>query len=284
MHCLARFSQRNVGPRANSSHTRSPVTLNRSPSITTSPSRSAHALVGLPYDHSLGIAPFLSSKAFNQHYFVRTNDHIKKANQLSFGTKYDLEDLERSVVRTTLDSRHAGLAHHLGAAWNHQFFFSRMLPKRQVQRVPPFITSLVQQTFGGWEQCRGEFMKHARAQIGSGWIWLLCPRDGKLVIQSTPNEFCPLLLGVDIQILAGLDMWEHSYYPDYGTDYMEYIKRWFDRMNWEMVDQGLEEAPQTLMLRDTETGEIRGFYPEHQSRSTSPIEGEEPKTKAYRRP
>ena len=83
------------------------------------------------------------------------------------------------------------------------------------------------------------FEETAAKRFGSGWAWLIKTPDNKLVISSTPNQDNPLM---DVATEKGrpilaLDVWEHAYYLKYQNRRAEYVKAWWNLVNWEVVTQ-----------------------------------------------
>jgi Fe-Mn family superoxide dismutase len=94
-------------------------------------------------------------------------------------------------------------------------------------------------SFGSYEAFVTQFETAAKSRFGSGWAWLSVTADKKLVVSSTPNQDNPLMDVVGIErgtpILA-LDVWEHAYYLKYQNLRADYIKAWWDVVNWQVVN------------------------------------------------
>jgi Fe-Mn family superoxide dismutase len=97
-------------------------------------------------------------------------------------------------------------------------------------------------SFGSYVALREQFSAAAVAHFGSGWAWLV--RDGdRLLITTTPNQDNPLMQGVRADdILLGLDVWEHGYYLKYQNRRADYVKAWWNLVNWPEVARRFEHA------------------------------------------
>ena len=86
---------------------------------------------------------------------------------------------------------------------------------------------------------KAKFSQAAATRFGSGWAWLLV-KDGKLAVDSTPNQDNPILNGA--KAILGLDVWEHAYYLKYQNRRPEYVEAWWNVVNWEEVEKNLAAA------------------------------------------
>ncbi|MCE9556633.1 MAG: Fe-Mn family superoxide dismutase, partial [Planctomycetes bacterium] len=77
-------------------------------------------------------------------------------------------------------------------------------------------------------------------RFGSGWGWLSVDKNGKLLVESTPNQDSPLMHG-NVPIL-GIDVWEHAYYLHYQNRRPDYISAFFNVINWDEVSRRFAEA------------------------------------------
>ena len=106
------------------------------------------------------------------------------------------------------------------------------------------LKEAIERDFGSVDAFKAEFEKAAATRFGSGWAWLVL-KDGKLSVVSTANQDNPLM-GKDIAgcegfPLVGLDVWEHAYYLKFQNRRPDYIKEFWNVINWDFVAQRYEE-------------------------------------------
>ena len=81
----------------------------------------------------------------------------------------------------------------------------------------------------------------AATRFGSGWAWLIVNRAGNLEVTSTPNQDNPIMDGSGFPIL-GCDVWEHAYYLNYQNRRPDYLKAFWNVVNWSQVAENLAKA------------------------------------------
>jgi Fe-Mn family superoxide dismutase len=94
--------------------------------------------------------------------------------------------------------------------------------------------------FDSYEGFMEQFGKAASTRFGSGWAWLVVEDDGSLSITSTPNQDTPLMEGKTP--ILGLDVWEHAYYLNYQNRRPDYIKAFWNVVNWAEVSKRYADA------------------------------------------
>ena len=104
--------------------------------------------------------------------------------------------------------------------------------------VIPFEKTLTK-TFGGVDAFKEQFGAAAGSRFGSGWAWLVV-HDGKLAVESTANQDSPIMEGKTP--ILGLDVWEHAYYLNYQNRRPDYIKAWWNVVNWPEVARRFDAA------------------------------------------
>jgi superoxide dismutase, Fe-Mn family len=197
----------------------------------------AHELPPLPYAYN-ALEPHLDELTVRIHhdkhhgtYVNNLNAAIEKHPDLQAKS---LEDLLKGVgsvpevVRTAV--RNNG-----GQHYNHSMFWEVMGPHAG---GPPTgtIADAIHAAFGTFEAFKEQFSKTALTRFGSGWGWLV-KADGKLAIESTSNEGCPLFEGKTPLLV--IDVWEHAYYLKYQNRRADYIAAWWNLVNWNAVNKRL---------------------------------------------
>ena len=85
-----------------------------------------------------------------------------------------------------------------------------------------------------------KFSAAAMSRFGSGWAWLVVDSSKKLVVYSTANQDSPLMEGK--HVVFGIDVWEHAYYLKYQNRRADYLKAWWNTVNWEEINNRLKQA------------------------------------------
>ena len=102
-----------------------------------------------------------------------------------------------------------------------------------------YLLSKTKKELGGIFPFKDAFTKAAGTRFGSGWAWLIQRPDGSLSITSTPNQDSPLMQGIADECgkpIIGLDVWEHAYYLNYQNRRPDYIKAFWNIVDWERAD------------------------------------------------
>lgn len=135
----------------------------------------------------------------------------------------DIESLPESI-RTTVRNNGGG---HL----NHSLFWQWMSPDGGSEPTGD-LAKKIEEKYGSFQAFTDEFTTQALGVFGSGWAWL----QPDLQIVTTANQDNPIMTGQEAPIL-GLDVWEHAYYLDYKNVRADYVKAWWEVVNWEFVAQ-----------------------------------------------
>jgi superoxide dismutase, Fe-Mn family len=193
------------------------------------------ALPPLPFDQG-ALAPVISANTLSFHYGKHHKTYVDNLNKMIVGTEFADMSLEQIVRATARVPEHAGIFNNAAQAWNHTFYWKSLKPKGGGE-PPAQLKSLMQDSFGGVEQCKKELSKAAVGQFGSGWAWLV-QDGGKLKIIKTPDAKTPMTEGA--KCLLTIDVWEHAYYLDYQNRRVDYVNALIDRLaNWEFAAENL---------------------------------------------
>ena len=119
-----------------------------------------------------------------------------------------------------------------GGHVNHDFFWKILAPGKGGQPEGKLAEAITQK-FGSFDKFKEDFAAAAAGRFGSGWAWLVKDDAGNLEVLSTANQDSPLSLGKTP--LLGLDVWEHAYYLNYQNKRPDYIKAFWNVVNWDEV-------------------------------------------------
>ena len=187
----------------------------------------------LPYSQS-SLKRFIDSKTMDVHYNGHYKTYVKKLNDALSKKNYgdvELEDIIKKISKYDKTIRN-----NAGGAFNHALFWKMLSPTKK--ELPKEIKTKIIKDFGSYNDFKKEFTEVAKTIFGSGWAWLIITKSGKLKVMSTPNQDNPLMNVIEgggFPIL-GLDTWEHAYYLKYQNKRDEYIKNFWDVVNWDFVN------------------------------------------------
>jgi Fe-Mn family superoxide dismutase len=129
------------------------------------------------------------------------------------------------------DSVKNDIRNHGGGHYNHTLFW-QSLRKKEGNAPTGDLSKAIDKNFGSFTAFEEQMHAAAMKVFGSGWTWLVA-REKKLVIESTPNQDCPLSTGG--LPLLGIDVWEHAYYLKYQNRRADYVKAVQQILNWDFV-------------------------------------------------
>lgn len=191
-------------------------------------------LPDLPYAYN-ALEPYIDKETMHLHhdkhhaaYVKNVNDFLKDSQLLNLS----IEDLVQSLDKVPQNLRQK-VRNNAGGHLNHSMFWQMMSPSAK-QNLSSKLSGAIKSVFGTLEAFKEKFTAAAMGRFGSGWAWLVI-EDGKLTIIDTPNQDSPLMDG-KIAIL-GLDVWEHAYYLKYQNKRADYIKAWWNVVNWAEVSR-----------------------------------------------
>src|SRR6266540_1669517 len=88
---------------------------------------------------------------------------------------------------------------------------------------------------GGLQKLQDDFNAAGLRVFGSGWAFISVTPDGKLALETKPNQDTPLMESK--RVLFGNDVWEHAYYLSYQNRRADYLKAWWNVVNWGKVGE-----------------------------------------------
>jgi Fe-Mn family superoxide dismutase len=191
----------------------------------------------LPYP-SNALEPHIDARTMEIHhgkhhqaYVTNLNTALEKAPALA---NKSLDELMASL-NSAPEAVRTAIRNNGGGHWNHSLFWEIMGPNGGGTPGGK-LASAITSAFGDFEKFKEQFAAAGAGRFGSGWVWLLND-GGKLSNTSTPNQDNPLMDGKSAKsVLLGLDVWEHAYYLNYQNRRPDYIKAWWNVVNWKAVE------------------------------------------------
>ena len=191
----------------------------------------------LPYSDD-ALAPHMSKETLEYHHDKHHQAYVTNGNNLLKGTEWENKPLE-DVVKGSF-GKNAGLFNNAGQHYNHLHFWKWMKAGGGGDKIPGALKAKIDSDLGGVAKAKADFIAAGVGQFGSGWAWIAV-KDGKLMIDKTPNGESPLVKGASP--ILGCDVWEHSYYIDYRNARPKYLEAFWDSLiNWEHVEEMFSAA------------------------------------------
>lgn len=200
----------------------------------------AFTLPDLPYAHD-ALAPTIDAKTMELHHTKHHQAYITKLNDAIEGDQ-SLQGKDLDAIMRNISSQSPTVRNNGGGHWNHTFFWETMKPGGGSPSGR--LAEAIDRKFGSLDAMRNEFNDAGAAQFGSGWAWLIVDETGDLRITSTPNQDNPVMDIAEVKgrPILGNDVWEHAYYLTYNNRRPDYLKAWWDVVNWDKVAERYEAA------------------------------------------
>lgn len=206
----------------------------------------AHELPPLPYAPT-ALEPHIDARTMEIHhgkhhaaYVANLNKALEAAPELGAKTAEELI----ANLATVPDSIRTAVRNNGGGHVNHSFFWKLLKPANGGQPTGA-LAAAIQQAFGSFDEFKAKFEAAGATRFGSGWAWLVV-NNGKLEIGSTANQDTPLMgkavAGIEGKPVLGLDVWEHAYYLHYQNRRPDYMKAWWNVVNWEQAEANYQAA------------------------------------------
>ncbi|MFN7088905.1 MAG: superoxide dismutase [Candidatus Paceibacteria bacterium] len=195
-----------------------------------------YALPSLPYPYD-ALEPYIDKMTMEIHHTKHHQGYVNNLN--SALEKYpefhnlELEEILKNLNQLPEEIRTV-VRNNGGGHYNHSLFWEIMKPNGGGEPKGK-LAEEIKNNFGSFENFKNLFSETALRHFGSGWAWLVLTSEQKLKIYSLPNQDNPLMNG-DLPIM-GIDVWEHAYYLKYQNRRNEYIKSWWNVVNWEKIGE-----------------------------------------------
>jgi superoxide dismutase, Fe-Mn family len=182
----------------------------------------------LPYKLD-SLVPFISQETLEFHYGKHHQTYVNNLNGLVQGSEFENSNLESMIMKAE-----GAIFNNAAQIWNHTFYFESFSKNGRKLPVGPLADD-INKSFGSFETFRELFTKSAATLFGSGWAWLAKKDDGSLQILQEQNAGNPIKKG--LKPLLTCDVWEHAYYIDYRNRRPDYIKSFWEIIDWDIISK-----------------------------------------------
>jgi superoxide dismutase, Fe-Mn family len=200
----------------------------------------AHVLPPLPYAPD-ALEPYIDKQTMEIHHGKHHNAYVTNLNKALEGHA-DLQALTIDQLLTGLDrvpeNIRATVRNNGGGHWNHSMFW-KIMKQGGGGEPSGALGDAIKEAFGSFADFKTKFAQAGVGRFGSGWAWVVV-KDGKLAIESSPNQDNPLMSGG--KAVMGLDVWEHAYYLKYQNRRPDYIEAWWNVVNWGEISNNFAAA------------------------------------------
>lgn len=190
-----------------------------------------HLLPELPYALD-ALAPAMSADTLNYHYGKHLQTYLDNVNRMIEGTPFAEMKLKDMITKAQ-----GALYNNAAQAFNHIIFFKQLTPTPTT--ISPLLTQALVARFGSVDEFKSEFSNAAAALFGSGWVWLALDANNVLQIVPEPNAGNPITR--NMRPLMCIDVWEHAYYLDYQNRRGDYIKNFWNLVNWDYIEKRMQD-------------------------------------------
>ena len=199
----------------------------------------AYSVPPLPYDYG-ALEPHIDERTMQIHHDKHHQAYVDKVNAALEGTEWADRPIEE--VLTNLGSlpedKRTAVRNNGGGHYNHTLFWENMAPNGG-GTPDGALAQAIDSAFGSFSDFQAKLKETGVNQFGSGWSWLVHDGSG-LAVVGTPNQDTPLSSGQTP--LLGVDVWEHAYYLKYQNRRPDYVKAWWNVVNWDFVADRLKNA------------------------------------------
>ncbi len=189
------------------------------------------------------LEPFLDALTMETHYSKHHAAYTKNLNAAleNAGIRPDsIEKLLSSLDEISDEAVRKAVRNNGGGFYNHNIYFQSLSPEKHREPVGK-LADAIRTQLGGTDSVKEKLSALAVSLFGSGWAWLSANSDGKLQLSSSANQDNPLMEGEGFVPILAIDVWEHAYYLKYKNLRADYVKAFWEVLDWEKVSESYEK-------------------------------------------
>ena len=197
--------------------------------------------VKLDYDFN-ALEPYIDTLTMETHYGKHHATYTKNFNEAvekAGLSNKSVEEILSSLSSVSDEALRSALQNNGGGYYNHNLYFSVMSPKKKT-KPSAALEEAIKKDFGSMDKLIETLQDLALGQFGSGWAFLSADEKGKLYATKAANQNNPFMEGGKHTPILGIDVWEHAYYLQYKNLRGDYVKNFFEVLDWEKVSENYE--------------------------------------------
>ncbi|MFG6401275.1 MULTISPECIES: superoxide dismutase [unclassified Microbacterium] len=203
-----------------------------------------YTLPELPYDYA-ALEPHISAAIMQLHHDKHHQAYVTGANT----ALEQLAEARETGNLANINKLSKDLAFNLGGHTNHSIFWTNLSPNGG-DKPTGELAAAIDDFFGSFDKFQAHFTAAALGVQGSGWAGLFWDSIGQnLIIDQFFDQQGQIVAGTVPLLL--LDVWEHAYYLDYKNVRADYVKAFWNIVNWDDVQQrfaGAREKTNGLLV------------------------------------
>jgi Fe-Mn family superoxide dismutase len=213
--------------------------------LSTELSAMSYTLPALPYAYD-ALEPHFDAQTMEIHHARHHQAYVNNLNAALAKAGIEATPIEQLIadIASLPEGVRNAVRNNGGGHANHSLFWTVL--SADGGQLEGALAAAIERDLGGYQAFKDAFTKAAQTRFGSGWAWLTLGSDGKLLVESSPNQDSPLMgayanLSGGVPILA-LDVWEHAYYLHYQNRRPDYIAAFFNLIDWTEVTRRFQAA------------------------------------------
>ncbi len=198
----------------------------------------AFTLPPLPYAYD-ALEPAIDKETMTFHHDKHHQAYVDNLNK-AVDADASLQGKSMEELFATISKAPKAVRNNGGGHWNHSLFWELLAPEGQTGEPSAELKAAIDADLGGIDKLKEDFNSKGAKVFGSGWVFVTVTPEGKLALVSKPNQDTPLM--ENERVLFGNDVWEHAYYLKYQNRRPEYLKAWWDVVNWKAIGERYSAA------------------------------------------
>jgi len=204
-------------------------------------------LLQLSYNYD-SLEPYIDKITMEIHHDKHLKTYVNNLNNtLKNHPKFQNWTLEQLIYYADFlpDDIKIPVKHNAGGVYNHNFYFSNLTDKQNLNAFPVLKTE-IEKTYSSFETFKKLFKNKALSLFGSGYTYFVL-KNNKLDIMNLKNQKTPL--NYNAYPLMSIDLWEHAYYLKHYNNRSNYIDNWFSVVNYARAEQNYISAVDSIFIR-----------------------------------